>query len=133
MLLIGGFLLWLFISAITGTLCWFQAVVGLPCPSCGSTRATMELFRGNLWEAHIWHPLVIISLLLFIYLALRFIFKKNKPLSKTEKILLISAVGLYLVTFVIRLVFLFPHTEPLIPHENAIWRQVLKTVIQIFC
>ena len=123
--------MWLFISAITGTLCWFQAVVGLPCPSCGSTRATMELFRGNLIEAHIWHPLVIVSLILFIYLTLRFIFKKNEPLSHFEKVLLIGTAGLYLITFVIRLFFLFPHSEPLIPYENAVWRQVLRIFTQI--
>ena len=131
--MIGGFLLWLFISYLTGTLCWVQAVVGLPCPGCGSIRAASELFHGNFTNAHIHHPLIIISLLLYIYLPLRFIFGRKRPLTQYEKFLLLGVVSLYLIVFIIRMILLFPHTQPLVPYENAVWRQVLVVFKQFIC
>ena len=129
----GGFLLWLFVSLFTGTLCWVQAVIGLPCPACGSIRAAFDLLQGNLREAHINHPLIILSLLLYIYLPVRFILGKNRPISRPETTTLLAVVLVYLVVFAIRMILFFPHTEPMIPYEKTVWRQVLIVIKSFIC
>jgi len=37
--------------------CIFKEVTGIPCPSCGSTRALGNLIKGNIKEALYWNPL----------------------------------------------------------------------------
>ncbi len=38
------------------TVCIIKNVTGIPCPSCGSTRAVEALFHGNLIESILWNP-----------------------------------------------------------------------------
>lgn len=40
------------------TLCLFRAVTGVPCPTCGSTRATLALASGQLSLAFRYNPLI---------------------------------------------------------------------------
>ena len=40
-----------------GTLCFFKTVTGLPCPSCGTTRAFGHLMHGDLTQALLTNPL----------------------------------------------------------------------------
>jgi hypothetical protein len=37
--------------------CLFRALTGLPCVSCGATRAAISFFQGNLSTAWHWNPL----------------------------------------------------------------------------
>ena len=39
--------------------CWFRAATGIPCPTCGSTRALMALAGGRPLEAIEHNPLVV--------------------------------------------------------------------------
>lgn len=47
-------------------ICPFKFVSGIPCPACGSTRATTLLFQGELSAAFWLNPLVFITHFLFI-------------------------------------------------------------------
>jgi Protein of unknown function (DUF2752) len=38
--------------------CWFHDLTGLPCVTCGATRATIEFFHAHLFSACRWNPLV---------------------------------------------------------------------------
>ncbi len=38
--------------------CTFYRVMGYYCPGCGGTRAVFALFRGEIWEAFMFHPFV---------------------------------------------------------------------------
>ncbi len=59
-----GFLLARFAAPIFALLpsCWFRAAFGLPCPSCGATRAGLALARGELLTALVYQPLFVICL-----------------------------------------------------------------------
>ncbi len=46
------------------TLCMFKGMTGLPCPTCGGTRAFGRLFRGDLTGAVLMNPLVVLGALL---------------------------------------------------------------------
>lgn len=49
------------------TVCLVKNVTGLPCPSCGSTRAVVALAQGDWWGALEWNPLgVLVALILLI-------------------------------------------------------------------
>jgi hypothetical protein len=41
--------------------CPFLALTGLPCPTCGGTRAFAALAGGNLWRALLLNPLVTVT------------------------------------------------------------------------
>ncbi|MCI0568065.1 MAG: DUF2752 domain-containing protein [Acidobacteria bacterium] len=46
---------------LTPLRCPFLALTGLPCPTCGGTRAFAALAGGNLWRALLLNPLVTVT------------------------------------------------------------------------
>ncbi len=51
------------------TVCWLQAISGLPCPGCGLTRSVTSLTHGHLESALRYHPFGILVWLLAVILA----------------------------------------------------------------
>jgi len=49
-----------FQSKSTHSVCVFKNLTGYPCPGCGSTRATILLFKGNLIESLLLNPVGLI-------------------------------------------------------------------------
>ncbi len=43
------------------TLCMFRNVTGLPCPTCGSSRAALAVVRGRPLEAIVFNPFVTVA------------------------------------------------------------------------
>ena len=54
-----GMFEWLRPAGNSASLCLFRNVTGLPCPTCGSTRAALSLASGRPLEALRHNPLVI--------------------------------------------------------------------------
>ncbi len=48
------------------TLCLFKGITGLPCPTCGGTRAFGRLFAGDLAGAVAMNPLAVLGALLVL-------------------------------------------------------------------
>lgn len=48
------------------TLCIFKNVTGVPCPSCGSTRATVHLLQGHFWDSILLNPLALVANILIV-------------------------------------------------------------------
>lgn len=46
--------------------CLFRAVTGIPCPTCGGTRAFLALARFDVPAALAWNPLVTLAALVFV-------------------------------------------------------------------
>jgi hypothetical protein len=42
--------------------CPFHALTGVPCPGCGTTRAALAFFRGDVAAALAWNPLAATAL-----------------------------------------------------------------------
>lgn len=38
--------------------CWVRHLLGVPCPTCGSTRCALAFAHGNLWHAIALNPLM---------------------------------------------------------------------------
>ncbi len=65
------------------TVCIFKNVAGIPCPSCGSTRAVEPILHGNIIESLLWNPfglLLIIGLAITPIWLLKDIVKKDNSL-----------------------------------------------------
>ena len=43
--------------------CSFRALFGIPCVTCGSTRAASALLQGNIVDAWSWNPLATVAML----------------------------------------------------------------------
>jgi hypothetical protein len=123
-------LLVLFIAAgnlITGSICYFRAVPGVPCPGCGLTRAYLSLAAGNIRGAFEWHPLFWL-VPVFIGMGILKKIKSPKAPYKPFNLFAISAAVLAVAVFIVRLMFLFPHTEPLTLNPNAIIPRIFRTL-----
>lgn len=64
---LGSFLVLLMVARHYETLplhppeCGFRRLFGLPCPTCGGTRAMRALSQGHLVEAFRFHPLLVLA------------------------------------------------------------------------
>lgn len=66
-LITGYFFLLNFSSWLEGhTVCIFKIATGVPCPACGSIRATLLLMQGEIWESVLTNPLGIVTNIVII-------------------------------------------------------------------
>lgn len=68
LILLGGYLiLFLYPHQIEQfTFCPLKSVVGIPCPACGSTRATSLFLQGNFREGLLLNPLTLLTHLVLL-------------------------------------------------------------------
>jgi len=87
-------------------LCIFRRITGLPCPSCGMTRAYLSLFNGDIGNAFFMHPLFpIVPVIAVLVIVARY---RKKHFTKVY-----IAIGIaFIIVYILRMIFLFPHTPP---------------------
>jgi hypothetical protein len=132
----------LLIAELLGSSCFISSIFGIPCAGCGSTRAVKLLLHGKILDALRMHPLIFITLLLLVviptFAIARFVAKKrgkqlHSPLSpRATEITFFSLAALYLIVYVIRMILLFPHTEPMLYNENSVWGKLIALIRQVF-
>jgi len=84
---------------VVGIGCPIRFLTGISCAGCGMTRAWICLLRLDIRGAFYYHPLFIMpAIYLFI-----FIFK-NKISKSTFNCLIIIGIGLFITTYIFRLV-----------------------------
>ncbi len=67
-------------------LCLFKRVFGVPCPSCGTTRAVLALINGQLWMAVRMNPLMTLILICLSATAVaRILFRRGVRLELTMR------------------------------------------------
>lgn len=105
-------------------LCIYKRITGLPCPGCGMTRAFLSFFRGDIGQAFYYHPLFwLVPMIFGVY-----VFKDNARVRKIFdhdrlwQVLLVSFIGVY----VIRMVVLFPHVEPMDFNADALIPKIIS-------
>lgn len=101
-------------SSVTGSVCLIRGITGVPCPSCGVSRAITEVINGNIIKAFKFHPLFWLP---FVLLLLFLIFKR-----KYFKFTLLISIILLLTVYILRMIFLFPDVEPMRYNEKAIFK-----------
>ena len=64
--------------------CFYQRVLGIPCPGCGMQRSLIELLKGHLWESLSLYPALLptLGMITFLLLHLVFRFKRGGDILK---------------------------------------------------
>ena len=122
----GGLLLWGGLFVLIDSICVFQILFGIPCPGCGSTRAAVALIQGRFAEAFTYHPLIPLSLVILPYAVFRNVINRRWKIPAAEKYAVILIVAVYITTYVIRMILFFPHTQPMVSLEGAIWPRIIR-------
>ena len=113
LMIIGGVALVssLFVSF---SLCPIYNITGIPCPSCGMTRAFASLIAGNFgiafWEHPLFWSVPLIPLLML-----------EKLPKKLNGALLITLIGLFAAVWIVRMVLFFPDVSPMVYNENSLF------------
>lgn len=125
----------MFLMELFGSSCFYLSVFGVPCAGCGTTRAGKLLLEGKILDALRMHPLIFVTIFLFISIPILLLIrwyrlKKGKSFpfdltSKTLNAFLIGVTVLYLTVYVIRMILLFPHTEPMIYNQESVLGRVI--------
>jgi hypothetical protein len=118
-------------------LCPLRAVTGIPCPSCGLTRALAHLERGHLTQALKFHPfsplILVLALTFFILLLLELAIHKRiifNPLKNRRNIyILFAIVVIFQVTRTV--IFFADGGWTIFWHEN-IFAHLLALVKMVF-
>jgi hypothetical protein len=101
------------------SICIFYNITGVPCPGCGMTRSFMSLLKLDFKSSFNYHPLFpLVFFLPFL------IIRKN-----TKLIFLFCSV--FIIVWMIRLVFYFPHTEPMTYNYNCLFYKFKTLIISI--
>ncbi len=87
------------------SICLFTQILGIPCPSCGMTRAYLSLFQLDIKGAFWYHPLVPVPILICILSYYR----------KLSSRIIFIFIGLFIFVWIVRMILLFPNQiEPMI-------------------
>lgn len=111
---------------LTGGLCVFRGLLGIPCPGCGGSRAILYLAKGNLQkclELNPSAPLVFLCLLNEIRVSY---FKRGNK--KLAGILLSVSIIISLILYIVRMKLYFPYREPYVIYPDSLLIRILKGI-----
>lgn len=110
-------------SILNITTCPISRTIGVPCPTCGTTRAWLAFFQGDFEHAFQLHPLFILIPLFFVlFLFYDKIAKKSKRLAQG---IIISCLVLLVGVWIFRMITMFPHTDPMVWNEHSIVSRII--------
>ncbi len=100
------------------SMCLIRLTTGLPCPTCGMTRAALSLLRLDFRTAFTYHPMIFVVIPALISGAILILTGKA---SKKRHLpwLIALAVSLFIV-YVVRMVLFFPDKEPMVFDPNSL-------------
>ena len=105
---------------LIGTRCLFRQITGLPCLTCGMSRAWLCALRLDFAGAFCWHPLFwsvpLIALTLIFFGARRRWVRQG----------LIAFLILFLAVYAVRMAFLFPTDPPMTLEPDALFPRLLN-------
>lgn len=117
LVLLGLFIVFFFIKLfgkITGSICLIRGLTGIPCPSCGMSRAIIAVINGDIINAFKFHPLFWLPFIVLVLI----IFKR-----RFFKEILICTIILMVIVYILRMIMFFPSIEPMQYNENAIFNR----------
>ena len=81
--------------------CPFKFVFKTDCPACGLTRAYKSLLKFDIKKAFYYHPLFPIPIIVLLY---HFFRDKFNLKPKTEMIILLSLIAVFIVSWIIKII-----------------------------
>jgi len=109
---------------LTGTICYFKALYGIPCPGCGMSRAVYFLIKLKLKKSFYYHPLLLLSILAFTV----FLGQKNRFLSKiyNSNLFWNLLLIIFILTWIIRIFIYFPYSAPMDFNKSSLVFKLFK-------
>ncbi|MFZ5987065.1 MAG: DUF2752 domain-containing protein [Bacillota bacterium] len=103
---------------LDGNLCIIKNIFGIPCPGCGMTRAYLNFLKFDFKAAFYYHPLFLLPAVIAVIL----VFRRYKYFSLlySNNLLWFTLTGIFICTWVIRLVLLFPDKAPMDYNPGAL-------------
>lgn len=106
--------------------CPIRQSIGLPCPSCGMTRAWLAFVRGDFGDAFYFHPLfLLVPILLYA------IFKKRKKL-------IVGIASVFVAVYAVRIIYAVYSgnwANPLYPvsyYPDSLLVRALRSIANLF-
>ena len=99
-------------------ICPVWAVVGIPCPACGMTRAILSLLHLDIAGAFAMHPGIFVLIIWAVCLLASFANKRS--FWKDIRFHLVFA-AVFLLIYVFRMIFLFPDTAPMLYNTKSLF------------
>ena len=121
LVLLGLSIIFFFIKKfgeITGSICVIRGLTGVPCPSCGMSRAIIAVINGDIIDAFKFHPLFWLPFILFVLI----VFKR-----RFFKQILIGAIISTIAIYILRMEIFFPNIEPMKYNEKSIINQIIES------
>lgn len=115
------------LNAVYGAVCFSVILFGIPCPTCGITRASKLAITGHFKESFQMHPLLILVILGFVLYPI--IKKLLKNYLLFIKLYVIITLIIFVVYYIYRMRVYFPYTEPMLYRSDNL---VLKYILPFF-
>lgn len=126
----GMLLCAIFLSVMTaaaGKVCPARLLLGIPCPGCGLTRATVLLLKGDIHDSLLYNPFLLPLLaggLLFLYE--HYVLERK---ARLFSVYIAVCIFLMVVVYIIRMKYWFPDRPPMI-YEPRNLLHLLFTVLK---
>jgi hypothetical protein len=123
--LITGLGMAVYLATLTSFVHLFQCplyyVIGIPCPTCGMTRAFESLIELDIMQAFYYNP----SFILVIVVVIVFVFEEYIDRKLVTKIYYICLILLVLI-YIIRMFIYFPNHDVLNYNQESLLNKLLK-------
>lgn len=108
------------LAVILMSKCPLYYVCGIPCPTCGMTRAYAALLHGDLLGAFKMHPLW-----WTVPLTAGVVIFRRKRFGRAFWSGFTLLIALFIGTYIVRMILMFPHTAPMNFNANCLILSVL--------
>ncbi|MDD4328245.1 MAG: DUF2752 domain-containing protein [Eubacteriales bacterium] len=103
-----------------------RLTTGLPCPTCGMTRASLSLLHLNFGEAFYYHPMVFVVIPALIAGAVLLLI--GKATKKRCMPWIIALAASLFIVYIVRMILFFPNTEPMAFNEGSLAGLILHLI-----
>ena len=111
---------------LTGGLCAFRGLLGIPCPGCGGSRAIVYLAKGNLQKCLELNPSApLVFLCLLNEIRVNYFKRGNKKLAG---IWLSVSIIISLILYIVRMKLYFPYREPYVIYPDSLLIKFLEFI-----
>lgn len=108
---------------ICGIPCQVKLLFGIPCPTCGMTRAWRLFLRGEIYAALDMHPLLWLPPSALVAVA-------SVKSRRTKRIIAAASVVLLLSVWIIRMAVIFPGRTPMDLNHGAPLIQLIERILK---
>ena len=116
-----------FCSRFLYSTCPVVLIVGLPCPTCGMTRAAFQIISFNFKEAFEIQPFIYLIIFLFVLWGFnRYVLLKKTP-EYMKWILVFIIIGM-IVFYAWRMMMFFPDVAPMTYYSGNLVSKILKVI-----